>query len=351
MPEITIRELARRLNATFEEGGATGECCVRGVNAVVSAGADEVTFIKSGRHISAARRSQAAAVITQKAIDNFDKPQLLVDDVDRALITTLEFFAPPLIPVATGVHPSAVLAADVQIEEDVHIGAHVVIEEGVQVGKGTIIASGCRIGQGCRIGHHTRLDCNVVVYHQCVIGNHVLIQANSTVGSIGFGYATIDGQLHLVPHNGGVIIEDFVEVGANCCIDRAKFTNTIVGAGTKMDNMVQVGHNVIIGKCCLIAAQTGIAGSAQLGDGVMLAGQSGVADNLVVADGTMVGAKAGVMKSTTKPGQKLLWMPAMEQKEALRILAELYRLPKNMKRMKELAERWEAFDVPKDNQG
>lgn len=349
--ELTIRELAEHLGATLDVRQGCEDHTITGINAIDCASGTEVTFVKAGRHIPAARKCAAAAVVSQKPIDNLDKPLLVVPNVDAAVIQILTLFAPPLIVPEPGIHPSAVVGDHTHIGNHTHIGAHVSIEENVTIGDHTIIRPGCRIGQGSTIGNHTVLDANVVVYHSCTIGNHVLVQANTTIGALGFGYAFVDGQHRLVPHNGGVIIEDFVDIGANCCIDRAKFTNTIVGAGTKLDNLVQIGHNVVMGKCCLLAAQTGVAGSTTLGDGVVLAGQSGVADNLVVADGTMVGAKAGVMKSSTTPGQKLLWMPAMEQKEALRILGELYRLPKTMKRMKLLAERFEKLDAPENDQG
>ena len=347
--EISLRELADRIGATLTLNDGDPEGKVRGINAIKAADATEVTFVKSGRHIPDARRSAALAVVAQKEIDNMTKPLLLVPDTDAAVIAILTLFAPALKVPAPGVHPSAVLGEDVEIGEGTHIGPHVSLADGVRIGAHTVVGAGCRIGQGSVVGDYCLLDANVVVYHHCTIGNHVLVQANTTIGALGFGYATIEGQHRLVPHNGGVIIEDFVDIGANCCIDRAKFTNTIVGAGTKLDNLVQIGHNVVLGKCCLLAAQTGVAGSTTLGDGVVLAGQSGVADNLIVADGTMVGAKAGVMKSSTTPGQKLLWMPALEQKEALRILGELYRLPKTIKRLKLLAERFEKLDASDDD--
>jgi UDP-3-O-[3-hydroxymyristoyl] glucosamine N-acyltransferase len=266
------------------------------------------------------------------------------------LIQVLKHYTPPLTPPSVGIHPSAVIGENVQMGANVHVGAYVSIDQDVSLGDHVVISAGCHIGQGCRIGDHTRLDHNVVVYHGCSIGDHVVILANTTIGSTGFGYAHIDGAAQLVPHNGGVIIEDFVEIGANCCIDRAKFTNTIVGAGTKMDNMVQIGHNVVLGRGCMLSAQSGIAGSTTLGNGVIMAGQAGIADNLKVADGTLVGAKAGVMKNT-EPGQKLVWTPALERNKALRILSEMYRLPETAKRLKKIEERFEQVDAAENDQG
>lgn len=230
------------------------------------------------------------------------------------------------------------------------IGAFVVVEDDVEIGAGTAIAPGCRIGQNTRIGSNCRLDANVVVHHHCILGNHVVVQANSTIGSVGFGYAFIDGAHRLIPHNGGVILEDFVEIGANSCVDRAKFGNTIVGAGTKVDNLVQIAHNVVIGKCCLIAAQVGVAGSSRLGDGVVLAGQVGLADNIEIGAGTQIGAQAGVM-SSVGPGEKLAWTPALEIREAARVVAHLLRLPKLSQEIKRLTAKVDKLEASENDKG
>ncbi len=176
----------------------------------------------------------------------------------------------------------------------------------------------------------------------------MVIQANSTIGSTGFGYSFIGGSHKLIPHNGGVAIEDFVEIGANCCIDRAKFGNTIIGAGTKIDNLVQIAHNVVIGKCCLIAAQAGISGSCKLGDGVVLGGQVGLADNIEIGDGTMIGAQSGVHDSIAA-GQQFAGSPAIERREAFRILCLTRRLPKMAEQLKQLSKRMERLEAAEDD--
>jgi UDP-3-O-[3-hydroxymyristoyl] glucosamine N-acyltransferase len=211
-----------------------------------------------------------------------------------------------------------------------------------------VIGSGCHIGQNSRIGKNCRLDSNVVVYHNCLVGDNVIIQANSTIGSTGFGYSYIDNAHRLIPHNGGVIIEDFVEIGANTCIDRAKFGNTIIGAGTKIDNLVQIAHNVVIGKCCLIAAMVGISGSCRIGDGVVLAGQVGLVDNIEIGSGTMVGAQAGVINNVPA-GQKLAWTPALEWNEAMRVMGLTRRLPKMAGQLKEMNKRLEELEAAEDH--
>lgn len=346
MVEMTLQELAARLDAELMPADAQG--LVRTVRPLDAAGPDCLSFATTDRHQAAARTCQAGVVLVPRPIPDLDKPQLVTADVDAALIKALRIFAPVLAPAPEGVHPTAVIGSQVKLGDHVSIGPFVVIEDGVRIGHHTVIGAGCKVGQGTEIGDHTVLHQNVVIYHGCKIGSHVVIQANSTIGSIGFGYAVIGGRPELIPHNGAVVIEDYVEIGANCCIDRAKFTNTVIGAGTKLDNLVQIGHNVIIGKCCLISAQVGIAGSCRIGDGVVLAGQAGVADNLSIGDRAMIGAQAGVM-SDVPPGAKKAWSPALDQSQALRVVGELLRLPRLAAQLKELAKRVERLEASKDH--
>ena len=346
--KLTIEELAARLGAQLAgEVGQAGKL-ITGIGPVHTAGADQVTFITGEKHQTGLAQSQAGAVIAGTRIEGFAGPQLVVGNVNAALIETLKIFAPKLKAPAEGVDPTARLGRNVKIAKGVSIGPGVVIDDAVQIGPNTIVASGCRIGENSKLGENCRLDANVVIYHNCTLGNNVIIQANTTIGSTGFGYAFIEGAHRLIPHNGGVIIEDFVELGANCCVDRAKFGNTIIGAGTKIDNLVQVAHNVVIGKCCLIAALVGISGSCRLGDGVVLGGQVGLADNIEIGDGTMVGAQAGVM-SSVEAGQKLAWTPAIKRENALRIVGLTMRLPKMAEQLKQLSKRVEKLEAAEDD--
>jgi len=273
---------------------------------------------------------------------------LIVTNVDAALIETLRIFAPELKAATEGIDPTAKVADNAKIAKGVFVGANVVIDDGVEIGQNSIIGSGCKIGENSKLGEHSRLDSNVVIYYNCCIGNNVIVQANSTIGSTGFGYSFIDGAHRLIPHNGGVIIEDFVEIGANCCVDRAKFGNTIIGSGTKIDNLVQIAHNVVIGKCCLIAALVGISGSCKLGDGVMLGGQVGLADNIEIGQGTMVSAQAGVIHNVAA-GQKVGWTPAIEMKKAMRVIGLVMRLPKLAEQLKRLNKRVEELEAAKND--
>jgi UDP-3-O-[3-hydroxymyristoyl] glucosamine N-acyltransferase len=348
--QVTIEELAQRLGAQVRGADAGGCPALTGIQPVDAAGAADVTFVTDARYAAAAGTSRATAVIVAQPIEGLAKPQLVVKDVNAALIETLNIFAPPAPPAVAGVDSSARIGAQVRLAESVSIGPYAVLEDHVEIGARTVIGGGCKIGRGTKIGADCRLDSNVVVYHGCTVGRHVVIQANSTIGAVGFGYAFIDGAHRLIPHHGGVIIEDFVEIGANTCIDRAKFGNTMVGAGTKIDNLVQVAHNVVIGKCCLIAAQVGVAGSCRIGDGVVLAGQVGLADNIEIGAGTMVGAQAGVMNSVP-PGEKLAWSPALRVHDAGRVVATVLRLPKLAQELKRLTAKVERLEAAKDDKG
>ena len=346
--EVTIKQLAERLGAEVVGRVDDGDKPITAVCPIESAGETDVTFVTSDKHKAALGQSRAGAILVSARLDSLSKPQLIVKNVNAALIEVLNVFAPKLKPPVEGIDPTAKLGDHVTIDEGVSIGAGVVIDDGAHIGHHSVIASGCKIGEHSEIGAHCRLDSNVVVYHNCCLGSHVIVQANAAIGSIGFGYSYIDGAHRLIPHNGGVIIEDFVEIGANTCIDRAKFGNTIIGAGTKIDNLVQIAHNVIIGKCCLIAAQVGVSGSCKLGDGIVLAGQVGLADNTHIGDGAMVGAQSGVMKNIP-PGQKMLWTPAIKKDEALRIMGLTMRLPKMAEKLKQLGKRIEKLEVAKDD--
>lgn len=348
---LTVAQLAKRLGAELVDPPGTGDGLGRqisAVGAVETACQSDVTFITSDRHLAALEKSQAGAVIVDRRLDGVAKPQLIVKNVDAALIKALNIFAPKLKPPAEGIDPTAKIGQNVRIAKGVAIGAGVVIDDGVEIGPNSVISSGCKIGENSRIGKNCRLDSNVVVYYNCRLGNNVIIQANSTIGSVGFGYSFVDGAHRLIPHNGGVIIEDFVEIGANSCVDRAKFGNTIIGAGTKIDNLVQIAHNVVIGKCCLIAGQVGISGSCKLGDGVVLGGQVGVVDNIEIGDGTMVAGKSGVMNNVAA-GQQLAGTPAIDKRETLRIIGLTKRLPKLVEQVKQLIKRIERLEAAKDH--
>ena len=342
---LTVEQLAQRIDAQLVGDGAA---LLRGVCAIDDAADDAITFVSDQKHRTKLTGSKAAAVIVAKAIDGCVKPQLVVKNVDAALIAAMKIFAPKLTPPAAGIHPSAVVEKTAQIAPTASIGAGAYVGHNVKIGQETCIGAGCSIGENSVVGTNCRLDANVVVYHNCTIGNNVIMQANTTIGSVGFGYSYFDGRHNLIPHNGSVLIEDFVEIGANCCVDRAKFGTTIIGAGTKIDNLVQIAHNVVIGKCCLIVAQVGIAGSCKLGNGVVLGGQVAVAPHCAIGDGTMLAARTAVV-TDLPAGQKMAGTPAVEIREAIRIAMAQQRLPELLKQVKELTSKVAELEAAKNN--
>ncbi|MHC4123493.1 MAG: UDP-3-O-(3-hydroxymyristoyl)glucosamine N-acyltransferase [Planctomycetota bacterium] len=343
--EISVSQLAQQIAAKLV-GDGTGQ--IKGVTSVDLASEDMVTFITSDKYLSALEKSKARAVIVGVEIKETTIPQLVVDNVDAALIKTLGIFAPNLKTKKAGIDATAIIADSTRIGKGVYVGAGVVVDDDVEIGNNSVIDAGCKIGQNSRIGKNCRLDCNVVVYHSCTIGNGVIIQANATIGSTGFGYAVIDNLPVLIPHNGGVIIEDFVEIGAGVCIDRAKFDNTIIGTGTKIDNLVQIGHNVSTGKCCLIAGQAGISGSSKLGDGVVLAGQVGLVDNIEIGDRVVVGAQSGVTRNI-EAGKQIFGMPAVDLRDAKKQVCLVRRLPKMAEQLKQLNKRVEKLEASEND--
>ena len=256
-------------------------------------------------------------------------------------------FAPQLTP-QQDIHPSAVIEPTAQLNKTATVGPNVYIGHGVKVGADTVIGPGCSVGENTTIGSQCRLDSHVVVYHNCRIGNACIIQANSTIGATGFGYSFINGQHRLIPHNGGVVLEDGVEIGANSCVDRAKFGDTVIGAGTKIDNLVQIAHNVKIGKCCLLAGQSGIGGSAVVGNGVVIAGRAGVVDNKNIGDGVIL-ALSAVATEDVPAGETLLGEPPQNMKRELRCIAVYQRLPELAKDVKQLSKKIEKLETAKDN--
>lgn len=342
---VTVKELSKQIGAELLGDGLV---LVESVGPVEEATERQVTFISGEKHKRALKRSGAGALITAERIAGWERPQLVVKDVNVALIETMKFFAPKLKSPAGGVDATAVVGKNVVLGKDVSVGACAVIADDVQIGDGSVVGAGCYIGENSRIGQGCRLDCGVVVYHNCVLGNCVILQANSVIGGTGFGYVFIEGAHRLIPHNGGVVIEDYVEIGASSCVDRAKFGNTVVGAGTKIDNLCQIAHNVQIGKCCLIAGQTGIAGSTKLGDGVVLGGHSGVSDNVTLGDGVRAGAHT-IILSDAEAGAVLLGCPAADSRKVMRNYGYVSRLEKLFNQVRGLSSRVERLEASEDD--
>jgi UDP-3-O-[3-hydroxymyristoyl] glucosamine N-acyltransferase len=254
-----------------------------------------------------------------------------------AVAKVLEIFAPPIPRPPIGVHPSARLAPDVRLGEDVAIGPYVVVGSGTSIGRNTILHPGVIISSDVAIGDDCEIHSNVTIRERITIGSRVIIHAGSVLGTDGFGYRW-DGTRHQkIPQIGTVVIEDDVEIGSCVCIDRAKFSTTRIGRGTKIDNLVQVAHNVQTGPHCIIVGQAGMAGSVTLGAGVVLGGQCAVRDHVTMGDGSMVAACSGVAEDVD-PKTIVSGLPALPHRQTLREQAALRRLPDLVVQVRKLQE-------------
>jgi UDP-3-O-[3-hydroxymyristoyl] glucosamine N-acyltransferase len=244
--------------------------------------------------------------------------------------------------IAAGVHPKAYVSDKAFIGKNVHIGANATIEDGAFIGDNTIIYPNVYIGRNVKIGMFCTIYPNVTVREDCVLKNKVILQPGCVIGSDGFGYIFYNGKHEKIPQIGNVIIEDDVEIGANTTIDRAKINSTVIGANTKIDNLVQIGHNVRIGMASIVVAQAGIAGSAVIGNGVIIAGQAGLSGHLKVGDRATIGPQAGIM-SDVEPGAKMLGSPAMNYGEFMRSYAILKKMPELYKEFTALKKKFKFF--------
>lgn len=336
---MRLGELARRVGGAVQ---GDPDLDVVGVKTLEEAGPEHLSFYHNRKYLNAALRSRAGVLLVRDPAPFAGRTLLVHPEPYLALAEILELFHPPSRP-QPGVHPRAVVAATASLGADVSVGPGAVIGEGVVIGARAVIGANCVIGDHCVIGSDTILHPGVVIEPHCQVGSRCILHAGVVVGSDGFGFATVGGVHRKVPQVGRVVIEDDVELGANVCVDRATLGETRIGRGTKVDNLVQIGHNVVIGEGCLLVAQTGIAGSSKLGRGVILAGQAGVTGHVTVGDGAIVTAKAGAMEDIP-PGSMVSGMPARPHRQWLAAQARLYRLEKLLERLTELERRlaqWE----------
>ena len=258
-----------------------------------------------------------------------------MDDPAGAFAGVLERFAPAPIRAEPGVHPSAVVVGNAALGEHVSIGPCVVIEPGAQIGARTVIHAGSYIGHEARIGADCEIGQRVTVGARCLIGDRVNLHSGVVIGSDGFGFELKEGRHVKIPQTGTVQIDNDVEVGANTTIDRARFGRTWIGAGTKIDNLVQIAHNVVLGQNCIICAQVGISGSTRLGNYVVLGGQTGVIGHIELGDGVQAGAQSGISKSHP-PGTILWGSPAAPLRQMKQQMARVARLDKLVERVRHL---------------
>jgi UDP-3-O-[3-hydroxymyristoyl] glucosamine N-acyltransferase len=338
MPTFTAAQLAQQLDGEVLGDGAVQ---LSGFAPADRAGAGDLVFAENEHFLAVAEQSSAAAVLVPAVFTSAKKTLIRVKNPRVAFARVLPLFFPEP-PPKPGIHPTAVVAESAQIDPAAHIGPHCVIGERAKIGARTALLGGNHVGDDTCIGEDGRLFQNVVVYARSQVGNRVRIHAGTVIGADGFGYVLDAGQHRKVLQLGHVVIGDDVEIGANAAVDRGALGPTVIGRGTKIDNLVQIAHNVTVGEGCLIVAQVGVAGSTKLGNYVVLAGQVGIAGHLKIGHQVTVAAQSGVMNDIPDGG-KWLGTPACPDKDAKRQFIGIRRLPEALQRIAELEKKIAAL--------
>ena len=328
---FTAAEIAKIVQGEVIGDGATR---LTGLASADGALGGDLTFAEKEPQFLAAEQGAAAAILAPPAFTSSRKIVIRVANARIAFAKVLPLFHPP-DPYPPGADPTARIAASAQIDPTAHVGPHCVIGERAQIGPRSVLMGGNHVRKDSRIGEDSSLYPNVVLYERTVIGDRVTIHSGTVIGSDGYGYVFDAGFHRKVLQVGNVVIHSDVEIGANAAIDRGALGSTMIGMGTKIDNLVHIAHNVIIGRHCLIMGQVGFAGSTQLGDYAVVASQSGIAGHLKLGPQSTVGAKSGVMRDIPAGGT-VLGTPAMPDKQMKRQWIALQQLPEMIRRVREL---------------
>jgi UDP-3-O-[3-hydroxymyristoyl] glucosamine N-acyltransferase len=329
---MKLGELAQQLGAELR---GNPDLEVTGVKGIEEAGPTEVTFVANPKYGGLARKSKAAAILVEPDFPEIEAATLRIKNPYYAFSRTLGlFYKPPSYPVGT--HPTAVVDSSAQIGEDAHIGAYVVVGPNVKLGSNATLLPHVVLYPGVQAGSHLFAHAHAVVRESCVLGDHVTLENGAIVGADGFGFAKNNlGQWEKIPQSGPVLIGDRVDVQANACIDRATVGATEIGDGSKVDNLVQIGHGSRVGKDTLICAQTGLAGSSMIGNNVILAGQAGVAGHCTLGDGVILTAQSAVSHDIPA-GKMISGSPGFDNRLWLRAVTIFQRLPELLKRLDRL---------------
>jgi len=332
----TAAEVAKHVQG---EVVGDGSIELTGFSAADNCKPGDLTFAENATYFALAEESAASAILVGNGFTSAKKVLIRVPNARVAFATVLPLFVPPP-KFAPGTHASAIVACSAQVDPSAHIGPHCVIGELARIGARTVLEGGNHVGANCQLGEDVHLFPGVTLYPRTQLGNRVNIHAGTVIGSDGFGYVLHKGFHRKVPQIGNVIIHDDVEIGANVTIDRGALGSTIIRKGAKIDNLVQIAHNVVVGEHCIIVSQAGIAGSTKLGEHVTLAGQVGVAGHLNIGPHAVVAAQAGVMNHIPD-GEKWFGSPARPDRQMKRIYIAMQQLPELLQRVAELEKRLE----------
>jgi UDP-3-O-[3-hydroxymyristoyl] glucosamine N-acyltransferase len=342
--EFTAAMIAGLLNGTVEGDPDTK---LNTIARIEEGHAGALSFLSNPKYEPFLYTTGSSAVLVKKDFmpsREVSATLIRVDDPYQALARLLTIYDEQTRPVKKGIHPTAVIEEGAVIGSGVYIGAHVYVAEKAVIGDGCSLYPNVYIGDGVRTGKNCIFHPGVKVYRNCIIGNDCIFHGGSVIGSDGFGFAPVnDANYMKIPQVGNVIIEDNVEIGSNTCIDRATMGSTIIRRGVKLDNLIQVGHNVEIGENTVMAAQTGLAGSTKIGKNCMFGGQVGFAGHLSIADGCRIGAQAGVISSVREENAVLLGSPAMESKQFLKSIIYFRKLPDMSSKIDALAKSLESL--------
>lgn len=335
--QFTAAQIAQLINGHIE---GNPEIAVSSFGKIEEAQAGQLTFLANPKYEEFLYKTLASLVIineSQQLKQPVTSTLIRVKDAYTAFATLLEVYNQYQTQLFAGIEQPSFIDPSAKTGESVYVGAFVYVGKNAIVGNGSKVFPGCYIGNNVRIGENSVLHPGVKICHDCIIGSNVTIHAGTVIGSDGFGFAPqADGSLKKVPQIGNVVIEDHVEIGANTAIDRATIGSTIIRSGAKLDNLLQIAHNVEIGNNTVVAAQTGISGSTKIGKNVMIGGQAGIVGHIQIADGSKINAQSGVSKSIKKPNTSITGSPAYDYTAALRSQAVARNLPDLEKRIKEL---------------
>jgi len=344
--DMTVGDIAALVGGVLE-----GDSAVRitGVNGIKQAGSGDLTFLREARYLPYLETSAASALLAAAVPEGCSIPVVVVEHPDLAFAQVLQYCEQEQVQQPVGVDATAVMGKSVILGRDVAVGAQVCIADGCVIGDRAVLYAGVYVGRGTVIGEDTVIYPHVVIREEIQIGARCVIHAGAVIGSDGFGFAPLGGQWMKIPQIGGVIVGDDVEIGSNTAIDRATFGHTRIGRGTKIDNLVQIGHNTEIGEHCAIAGKVGIAGSAVIGNHVRIGAAAGIKGHIDIGDGATIGAWAGVTKSVG-PGKTVSGFPAMDHNLERRVLVAQQRTPALLRRVRQLERELQALKDKLDEQ-